>query len=71
MRACWLSIHGVPVNGCQARARSGGSQGFPVMALLLDEPEMLVATRCPGCNVAHTWDVGRETPRPDGKSRIF
>ena len=33
-----VSIHGVPVNWCQARAAragSGGSQGFPAMALLM------------------------------------
>ena len=30
-----VSIHGVPVNWCQAIAGSGGSQGFPAMALLM------------------------------------
>jgi hypothetical protein len=35
---------------------------FAVPHLLIDEPEVLVATRCPGCGAALSWVVGREVP---------
>jgi Alkylmercury lyase len=35
---------------------------FAVPHLLTDEPEVLVATRCPGCGAALSWVVGREVP---------
>jgi len=44
---------------------------FALPHLLRDEPEMLVATRCPACNVAHAWNVGREAPPPGGQVAHF
>lgn len=38
---------------------------FALPSLLPDEPEVLVATRCPGCGRALAWTVGRDGP-PDG-----
>jgi hypothetical protein len=38
---------------------------FALPHLLLGEPEVLVATRCPGCGRALSWVVGREAP-PEG-----
>lgn len=38
---------------------------FALPHLLPDEPEVLVATRCPGCGRALSWVVGREAP-PEG-----
>jgi hypothetical protein len=38
---------------------------FALPHLLPDEPEVLVATRCPGCGAPHALVVGREAP-PDG-----
>jgi hypothetical protein len=38
---------------------------FALPHLLPDEPEVLVATRCPGCGRALSWVVGRDAP-PDG-----
>jgi Alkylmercury lyase len=35
---------------------------FALPHLLPDEPEVLVATRCPACGTAHAWVVGREAP---------
>ena len=35
---------------------------FALPHLLEDEPEVLVATRCPGCGAALAWSVGREAP---------
>jgi hypothetical protein len=35
---------------------------FALPHLLPDEPEVLVATRCPGCGAALAWSVGREAP---------
>jgi Alkylmercury lyase len=35
---------------------------FAVPHVLTNEPEVLVATRCPGCGVALSWVVGREAP---------
>ncbi|MGW0481851.1 organomercurial lyase [Nonomuraea sp. NPDC003214] len=37
---------------------------FAVPHLLKDEPEVLVATRCPGCGTPHAWSVGRAAPPP-------
>ena len=38
---------------------------FALPHLLHDEPEVLVATRCPGCGAALAWAVGRDAP-PEG-----
>lgn len=38
---------------------------FALPHLLRHEREVLVATRCPGCERAHAWSVGRERA-PDG-----
>jgi hypothetical protein len=35
---------------------------FALPHLLPDEPEVLVATRCPGCDAALSWVVGRDAP---------
>jgi hypothetical protein len=35
---------------------------FALPHLLPDEPEVLIATRCPGCGAALAWSVGREAP---------
>lgn len=35
---------------------------FALPHLLPDEPDVLVATRCPGCNRALSWVVDREAP---------
>ena len=35
---------------------------FALPHLLPDEPEVLVATRCPGCGRALAWAVGRDAP---------
>ena len=35
---------------------------FALPHLLPDEPEVLVATRCPGCGGALSWVVGRDAP---------
>ena len=35
---------------------------FAIPPLLTDEPDVLVATRCPGCNRPQAWAVGREGP---------
>ncbi|KAB2351127.1 hypothetical protein F8566_08415 [Actinomadura rudentiformis] len=35
---------------------------FALAHLLLDEPDVLVSTRCPGCDRAHAWVVRREAP---------
>ena len=37
---------------------------FSIPHLVPEEPEVLVATRCPGCGQAGAWVVNRETP-PD------
>ncbi|GAA2609379.1 organomercurial lyase [Actinomadura fulvescens] len=39
---------------------------FALAHLLPDEPDVLVSTRCPGCDRAHAWVVGRDAP-PDGE----
>ena len=38
---------------------------FALPNLLPDEPDVLVATRCPACDTPHAWVVGREAP-PQG-----
>ena len=38
---------------------------FAIPHLVLDEPEVLVATTCPACGRAHAWVVGRDGP-PEG-----
>ncbi|MFB7368526.1 organomercurial lyase [Streptomyces sp. NPDC056222] len=35
---------------------------FALPHLLRDEPDVLVATRCPACDTPHAWVVGREAP---------
>jgi Alkylmercury lyase len=37
---------------------------FAVPHLVPDEPEVLVATRCPACRAPHAWVVGRQGPPP-------
>jgi Alkylmercury lyase len=37
---------------------------FAVPHLLHDEPDVLVATRCPACDAPHAWVVGRDAPPP-------
>lgn len=39
---------------------------FALPHLMVDEPPMLVATRCPACGTPHAWEVGRSGP-PDGE----
>jgi Alkylmercury lyase len=39
---------------------------FAIPHLVPDEPEVLVATTCPGCGAAHAWVVGTDGP-PDGE----
>jgi hypothetical protein len=35
---------------------------FALPHLLSDEPDVLVATRCPACDAPHAWVVGRDDP---------
>ncbi|WP_245606470.1 organomercurial lyase, partial [Streptomyces himastatinicus] len=35
---------------------------FALPHLLRDEPDVLVATRCPACDTPHAWVVGRAAP---------
>jgi hypothetical protein len=35
---------------------------FALPHLLVDEPDVLVATRCPACHAAHSWVVDRSEP---------
>jgi hypothetical protein len=35
---------------------------FAIPHLVPDEPEVLVATRCPACGAPHAWVVGRDAP---------
>ncbi|MFF5212731.1 organomercurial lyase [Streptosporangium sp. NPDC000396] len=35
---------------------------FAIPHLLDEEPDVLVATRCPACDTPHAWVVGREAP---------
>lgn len=39
---------------------------FAIPHLVPGEPEVLVATTCPGCGTAHAWVVGTDGP-PDGE----
>ncbi len=39
---------------------------FALPHVVTDEPDVLVATRCPACDGAHAWVVGRDGP-PDGE----
>lgn len=36
-----------------------------------DEPEVVVATRCPGCGTAHAWVAGRDAPPPGDQVAHF
>jgi hypothetical protein len=38
---------------------------FAIPHLVTDEPDVLVATRCPACDAPHAWVVGRDAP-PQG-----
>lgn len=38
---------------------------FAMLHLLKGEPDVLVATRCPACDIPHAWVVGRDAP-PQG-----
>jgi hypothetical protein len=44
---------------------------FAIPHLLPDEPDVLVATRCPACDTAHAWTVGRDTPPRGGQVAHF
>jgi hypothetical protein len=44
---------------------------FAIPHLVPGEPEVLVATRCPGCAEPHAWVVGRETPPPGSQVAHF
>ncbi|QXJ24290.1 hypothetical protein AGRA3207_005581 [Actinomadura graeca] len=44
---------------------------FAMPHLLPDEPEVLVATRCPACGTAHAWAVGRDAPPSGGQVAHF
>lgn len=37
---------------------------FALPHLLTGEPDVLVSTRCPGCDAPHAWVVGRAAPPP-------
>jgi hypothetical protein len=57
---------GFAVMGRQALWWGGCAwDSFALPHLLPDDPEVLVATRCPGCGAALAWVVGRTRP-PDG-----
>lgn len=44
---------------------------FSVPHLLHDEPDVLVATRCPACDTPHAWVVGRDGPPEGGEVAHF
>ncbi len=44
---------------------------FAMPHLLTDEPEVLVATRCPGCGRPHAWAVNRSAPPPGDQVAHF
>ena len=44
---------------------------FALPHLLTDEPDVLVATRCPGCDRALSWVVGRTAPPPGDEGAHF
>ncbi|AUY53575.1 organomercurial lyase [Streptomyces sp. CB01881] len=44
---------------------------FAMPHLLRDEPDVLVATRCPACDTPHAWVVGRDAPPWGGQVAHF
>lgn len=44
---------------------------FAMVHLLRWEPEVLVATRCPGCARPHAWNVTRDAPPPGDQVAHF
>jgi len=44
---------------------------FALPHLLPDQGEMLVATRCPGCDRPHAWNVGTSSPPPGDQVAHF
>jgi hypothetical protein len=44
---------------------------FAIPHLVPGEPEVLVATTCPGCDRAHAWVVGRDAPPPGDQLAHF
>jgi Alkylmercury lyase len=44
---------------------------FALPHLLREEPDVLVATRCPACDRPHAWVVGREAPPPGDQVAHF
>ena len=44
---------------------------FAIPHLLPEEPDVLVATRCPACDTAHAWVVGRNAPPPGSQVAHF
>lgn len=44
---------------------------FALPHLVPDAPEVLVATRCPGCDAPHAWSVGRDAPPPGAQVAHF
>jgi hypothetical protein len=44
---------------------------FAMPAVLEDEPEVLVSTRCPGCRRPLAWVVGRDEPPPGDEVAHF
>ena len=44
---------------------------FAIPHLLVDEPDVLVATRCPACDQPHSWVVQRSVPPPGSQVAHF
>lgn len=44
---------------------------FAIPHLLDEEPDVLVATRCPACDTPHAWVVGRDAPPPGDQVAHF
>jgi hypothetical protein len=44
---------------------------FAIPHLITDQPDVLVSTRCPACDAAHAWVVGRTAPPPGGQVAHF
>ncbi|MEU5877163.1 organomercurial lyase [Spirillospora sp. NPDC047279] len=44
---------------------------FALPHLVTDEPDVLVSTRCPGCDRPHAWVVGRDAPPEGGQVAHF
>lgn len=42
---------------------------FAIPHLVPEEPNVLIATRCPNCDRAHSWTVTTEAP-PEGEQRV-